>query len=249
MTTPQKHPLVPVVYTMGKVASSSTSIAILAAGLPCHDIHTLNRKKVLEMAKDWLDRGQYPPPHICLSMAHRDRLLVKRKKCLYISLVRDPIARNLSAFFQNLHHMPDEIKNETDPNKMFEHFSNNYGHSLPLTWFDREFKAELGIDVFARPFDKESKFVHRKAANTILFRVDCPDDVKSHVLSKALSCEINVGRLNDGANKDYNTMYNEMKKLVTFPTKFLDRMYNSKFVQHFWTPDEIEKMKSNWITK
>lgn len=249
MTEPEISPLVPVVYTMGKVASSSASTAIQMAGLPCHDIHTLNREKILETAKQWLERGEFPPPHICLSMTHRDQLFVKRTKCLYISLVRDPIARNLSAFFQNLHLMADEIRTEKDPKKMFEYFSNGYGHSLPLTWFDREFKAELGIDIFAQPFNQENKFVFKKAAKTILFRVDCPDDVKSRVLSKALGSDIKVGRVNDGANKDYNTIYNEMKNLVTFPAEFLNFMYDSKFVQYFWTPDEIEKMKTNWITK
>lgn len=245
----QNPPPVPVVYTMGKVASTSTSMAIKAAGLECHDIHTLNHKELLGMARKWLERGEYPPPHICVSMTHRQPLLIKRQKCFYISLVRDPVARNLSAFFQNLHLKEGTIKNEKNPEKMFEYFSENYRHSLPLTWFDREFKAELGIDIFAHSFDQKARHIHLVATNTILLRVDCPDSVKSRVLSKALGREITVGHLNDGTAKDYKNMYNKMKKLVTFPPAFLDKMYDSKFVHHFWAPDEIVKLKENWVTK
>ncbi len=247
--TNKTPPLVPVVYTMGKVASSSTSRAILAAGLNCLDIHNMNHEKILAVAQGWINKGQFPPPNICVSMAHRERLLVKNNKCLYISLVRDPIARNLSGFFQNLHHMDDVIKNESDPEKLTQHFIDSYQHDLPLNWFDREYKAQLGIDVFSWPFDRKNRYTHNAATNTILFRIDCPDEVKSQVLTDTLGREITVGRLNVGANKDYSALYEKIKNRVSFPTAFLDKMYNSKFVRHFWLPNEIEAMKNNWIAK
>lgn len=248
-TMSKSPPLVPVVYTMGKVDSSSTSKAIQAAGLNCLDIHNMNHEKILGVAQDWINKGKFPPPNICVSMAHRERLLVKKNKCLYVSLVRDPIARNLSAFFQNLHQMDDEIRDETDPDKLAAYFIKAYQHNLPLQWFDREYKTELGIDVFSWPFERAQKYTWNKSANTILFRIDCPDEVKSQVLSDALGRQITVGRLNVGANKGYNTIYGKIKDLVSFPADFLDRMYDSKFVRHFWLPDEIDEMKNNWIGK
>ncbi len=247
--TSKTPPLVPVVYTMGKVASSSTSKAILAAGLNCFDIHNMNHEKILGTAQSWIKKGKFPPPNICVSMAHRDRLLIKKNRCLYISLVRDPIARNLSAFFQNLHQMDDEVKNETDPDRLAAVFIETYQHDLPLQWFDREYKTELGIDVYSWPFDRGKKYTQNESANTTLFRIDCADAVKSQVLSNALGRQITVGRLNVGSNKGYSTMYEKIKNLVSFPTGFLDQMYDSKFVRHFWLPNEIEDMKNNWISK
>lgn len=238
--------LAPVVYTMGKVASSSVSDAIIAAGLPCYDIHSLNPEYLQRTARSWLERGEYPPPHICVSMAHRDRLLVKRKKCLYISLVRDPIARNLSAFFQNLHLEPMHIRTEENPQKLFDHFVNNYGHSVPMTWFEREFETQLSIDIFSKPFDREKKFVRLPGKHVVLFRVDCPDDVKGRVLTQELGRKITIRRQNDSANKDYFEKYGAIKDFAKFPESFLSRIYDSKFAQHFWTYDERQAFKAKW---
>ncbi|SMY09213.1 putative capsular polysaccharide synthesis family protein [Flavimaricola marinus] len=243
----EKH-LVPVVYTMGKVASSSTSTAILKAGLPCHDIHTLEPDSLRETAQSWLARNEFPPPHICVSMAHRDRLLIKRQRCLYITLVRDPLARNLSAFFQNLDQQNVEIREEQDVMRMFENFQKTYAHSTPLSWFDREFKGQLGIDVFSRPFDIERRAIHLKSANTIIFRVDCPDFQKSQILSRILGRKIDIQRANDSENKEYNDLYKRVKQVSVFNHDFVYKMYASKFARHFWTDAERNEMARRWMT-
>lgn len=244
---PDKANLTPVVYTMGKVASSSVSTAIIAAGLPCHDIHSLDAEYLKKSAKEYLDRGQYPPPHICVSMAHRDRLMVKPKRCLYISLVRDPIARNLSAFFQNLHEQKAEIRDETDARRMFAKFQETYFHSVPLSWLDREFGKQVGIDVYADSFDHAARYCHIKRSNTVIFRTDCPDETKSAVLSKALGQRIEVKRENDSNNKEYNEIYSNVKLAATFSAGFVDKMYSSKYARHFWSAAEREVMAAKWL--
>jgi len=237
-------PLTPVVYTMGKVASSSVSTAILAAGLACHDIHTLNPGVLRQTAQDWLARGEFPPPHVCVSMAHRDRVFVKPQRCLYISLVREPIGRNLSAFFQNLH--LNEFRDEAEAQALFRRFLDTYPHLQPLTWFDREFGAQLGIDIFDRPFDRQAGYVHLRGRNTVIFRIDCPDEVKSRVLSDILGRRIDVGRENDGSDKDYRERYEAVKSLAVFPRGFTDMMYDSKFARHFWSEDERAAFRARW---
>lgn len=241
-----KH-LTPVVYTMGKVASSSVSRAVLDAGLPCHDIHSLVPEYLRRTAIQWLEKGAYPPPHICTSMAHRDRLLIKRRSCVYISLVRDPISRNLSAFFQNLHLQNDELKNEINPLRLFEKFVKDYHHSIPLTWFDREFEGQIGIDVYETPFDHENRYVYIKSKNTVLFRTDCPDETKSAVLSRVLGREIIIRRQNDGAKKNYAERYHLVKKCAWFSEEFVDKIYESRFAKHFWGESELKNMKAAWI--
>lgn len=238
--------LTPIVYTMGKVASSSISTSIRHAGVTVHDIHTLEPDLLKKMTFKFLERGEFPPPHVCVSMAHRDRLIVKRKRCFYISLVRDPIARNLSAFFQNLHLKSENIRDEPNGSVLFKNFVSTYNHDIPLTWFDREFRDQLGIDIFQRPFDKQKLYSYYPSINTALFRVDCPDDVKSRVLTRILGTKIDVGRANDGSNKDYNERYSSVKGQAVFPRVFTERIYNSTFAKHFWTDDELKRLKSKW---
>lgn len=244
--TSQRSTLVPVVYTMGKVASSSISSAIQAAGMPCHDIHTLNPVVLRRTTRDWLERESFPPPHICVSMAFRDRLLVKRQRCLYISLVRDPLARNLSAYFQNLHLADAEIRDETRARELFTHFLATYPHDHPLTWFDREYGDQLGIDVYETPFDPATGFLHVPRHNLVLFRVDCPDAIKSRVLSRLLHRRIEVGRENDGGAKSYRERYDAVKSLAVFPASFTERVYGSQFARHFWTEAELTAFRARW---
>jgi len=243
----EKTQLVPVVYTMGKVASTSTSTAILNAGLPCYDIHSLEPKYLRKTAQSWLARNEFPPPHICVSMAHRDRLLLKRQRCLYISLVRDPLARNLSAFFQNLHHQKVEIRDEKDAQRMFDTFAETYAHTIPLTWFDREFGGQLGIDVYKRPLDHDRKLIHFTGMNAVIFRIDCPDEVKGSVLTQILGRKISLARDNDSKNKEYHEVYKNVQAIAHFEPDFVDRIYSSKFARHFWTDEERLKMARRWI--
>jgi hypothetical protein len=237
--------LTPVVYTMGKVASSSISAAILRAGLPCHDIHTLNPEGLRQTAQDWLERGEFPPPHVCVSMAHRDRLFVKTQRCLYITLVRDPIARNLSAFFQNLA-LDVDFRDEAKALPLFRRFMETYTHNQPVSWFNREFRDQLGIDVFERPFDPATGHVHIRGKNTVIFRVDCDDAVKGAVLSDLLGCRIEIGRENDGDTKEYRERYEAVKSLAVFPKEFTDRIYDSRFARHFWTDAERDRFRARW---
>ena len=238
---------IPVVYTMGKVASSSVAAAIEGAGLLCHDIHTLNSDYIKGVAKKYLDHGEFPPRHICVSMAWRERDILNIRKCLYISLVRDPIARNLSAFFEN-HKAFLEGCNFSDlpsARKVLDNFINSYPHQLPSRWFDREYRTYLGIDVYKSDFDKSALFM--ATDGLIIFRVDLDDRKKSEVLSNALGRNLKIGRHNDGSRKVYADLYKAVSKLARFTPDFVDDMYGTPFVQHFWSADELRSLKSFWL--
>lgn len=238
--------LTPVVYSMGKVATSAISGAMQRAGLPVHHIHTLDERKLLASAKRSIDQGDFPAPHICESMSWRGRLFTHPDKCLYISLVRDPIARNLSAFFENIKNFLGPDYAERPPKQILDIFLTKYNHQGPLTWFDREFKAQLGIDVYATPFDKKAKYVRLQGSNTLIFRADCPDDVVARILSESLGQRILVTPENVSATKAYGDTYKQIKAIARFAPKFLDTMYDTDFVRHFWTEEEINTFREQW---
>src|SRR5690242_7639081 len=101
---PPPEPLLraPVVYTMGKVASSSVVDAIKRAGRPVYHIHSLRNDRLRKLAHFRLDRDEFPDPWVCEAMAWKERLFRRTDRCFYITLVREPIGRNVSGFFQNL---------------------------------------------------------------------------------------------------------------------------------------------------
>lgn len=233
----------PVVYTMGKVASSSIAQAIVRAERTVHDIHTLDRAHLVKMAKARLAHGKYPPYHVCVTMAYESEIL-DRSNCIYISLVREPIARNLSAYFQNLATLGGSIGPDRTPESVVAAFLKRYPHGFPAHWFDREFKRFLGINVYDEPFDK----VHGSVLTdqVLIMRTDLEDAEKGRLLSAALGTEISVPRRNMAENKGYASAYQAVLEAAKFPAPFVNSIYSTPFARHFWTDDELRKFRDRW---
>jgi hypothetical protein len=51
---------------------------------------------------------------------------------------------------------------------------------------------------------------------------------------------------NISQNKEYADAYSEFKHKIDLPTEYIDRMYNSQFVRHFYKDDEIAAMRRRW---
>jgi len=238
----------PIVYTMGKVASSAISRAIRSTGQVVHDIHTLNDEHLRREAMKALEAGRFPNPHICVSMAWKEREIVTPQRAVYISLVRDPIGRNISAYFQNRSEEFAEASTHPDgAERLVQGFLDGYNHQFPINWFDREFKRYLGLDVFNFRFRKDVRYQLSHHERIVIFRVDATDEIKSRVLSRVLGYKVSVDRVNDSANKSHREMYDAVKRLARFRSDVLDPIYDSPFARHFWTPDEIEDMRSRWL--
>lgn len=239
-------PRVPVVYTMGKVGSSTISNSILSSGLGCHDIHTLDPKALIAKLQNSAENEVFPEPHYCVSMAWRERLFTKPARCFYISAVRDPVERNLSAFFQNLSVFGYDPGEGLGARELFAKFMTNYSHNQPITWFDREWKRHLGIDVYSLPFSKKERFFSSKGV--CIFRLDCSIEKIGEILSSELNHEIRVERANAAADKDYAELYKPVKEIAAFTPEYLDSMYDTEFARHFWTEDELALFRQKWLS-
>lgn len=242
---PPAPPPLAVVYTMGKVGSSSVSAGLRAAGLACHHIHSLRHDTLLRQTRTALAQNRFPPRHTCLSMAWREQIL-DRERCRYISLVRDPMARTLSAFFENLFRRTDGLTAASPPEALFEAYCAEAHHEHWLDWFGFEFRDQLGIDVFARPFDRAARMVELPESHTVIFRIDCPETRIAEVLSRTFGRPVAPIPTNIGSQKDYAAAYAAVRQMARFPRDLTDRIYDSAFVRHFWTEAEREEMRARW---
>jgi len=247
-----------VVYQMGKVGSKSVEESLRAHNLPvpiCHS-HLLND----------LDRVE---KHIRLSRANPGQTLVEvnhgrhlRKtllgtsyiQCQVISLVRDPVARNISAFFENISEfIPDcygkVAAGELEMEAIVSTFLDRYDHDTPLRWFDFQMKPVFGIDVFASEFPKERGYAvyHGPNATLLLIKLEQLDRCASAAVWDFLGIEQFLLRTANAAEgKDYKRIYRSFIDTITLPPEYLDRMYDSKLVQHFYTGDEIRGFRERW---
>lgn len=255
-----------VIYQMGKVGSSTVKHSLDKLGLPMnlYHVHALTKERI-----DWLENQfQYASSikekpvihdHVIESIFLRE--LIDQNKHLnwkIITLIRDPIARNISTFFQSLDiffpewekdHNNKQNRLEDYVEEMIELFLQESNHELPLIWFDSFLKPVFDIDVYAKKFPAEQGYDYysRKNVELVLIRLEDINDCAETAINEFLSIDsFTLEKANISSEKDYSEAYSKFKKLIKLPNEYINEMYSSRFTQHFYTQGEIDKMKARW---
>lgn len=170
-----------------------------------------------------------------------------------ISLAREPIARNVSDFFETYEwYFGTSIteRNETVP-ELQETFLSEHRHSVPLVWFDERLRPVTGIDVYASTFPPRGyQEYHRENIHLLVMRTDLENKTKSEVVKKFLPDRAegvpSVERKNSANDKPYQELYGEFKAQFIPPKWYLEYMYNSRYARHFFTEDELTFFRKRW---
>ncbi|MCF6295140.1 MAG: putative capsular polysaccharide synthesis family protein [Flavobacteriaceae bacterium] len=240
------------VYQMGKVASSSIYYSLKEKKKVVYHVHRLNEKHIRELHKVQLENtGLIESKAVDERGIRLYNIFIKNNKrpVYIISLARNPIERNMSAFFQNKEYYTKQ-HSYFDTDKLTNLFYNKYDHDTPLMWFDREFKHCLNIDIYDSPFPKEKKYKILKSENLniLLMRVDLEDSIKENIISDFLGIKnFKLKNKNVGTLKSYNEEYKEFKRIIKLNESYINRMLNSKYANYFYTNEEINEIKKKWL--
>jgi len=236
-----------VLYTMGKVGSTALEEALRAAGLTTYKVHSLRPASLVHQVKGFVDRGQLPPPHMSIAMAYRDQFLRDRDLYRFLTGVRDPLARTLSAFFQTLQYRSDGLGPDSDPAQLFETYLAETNQIYGLGgWFDHEFRDQLGIEILDQPFDPARRIGPLPDGRGLVFRADCADDVLQSEIGEMFGRPVAIGHRNVGSKKGYAQAYGAVLAQARFPADLIERVYSSRFVRHFWSEDEAAALAAGW---
>ncbi|MEL6458185.1 MAG: putative capsular polysaccharide synthesis family protein [Cyanobacteria bacterium J06621_15] len=187
-----------------------------------------------------------------------------------ITCVRDPIARNISDIFQILKvnqkfrenglAFPSTfssshkfLKQGMNIKQIQDLFWNDYPyHDLPLFWLDENIKRNLGIDIFSREFPKDKGYLKISQDNIdlLIMKLELSDSLKEEQIAKFIENDnFKLIRTNITSQDkfSYSHLYNEFKKKIDIPLDYLEKMYSSKYVNHFYTDNEIELMRNYWL--
>lgn len=161
-----------------------------------------------------------------------------------ITLVRDPINRNISTFFQDYErYNGEQFEGSQLTHKTLKaNFLNNLKHEQPLIWMDR-LKDQFGIDVYSKRFIGKDHLLFGNEQNVelILFRHDLDNERKAALLREFLGLKkLEVRNFNTSIRRVYGAAYRNFKKELKLPQAYLDRMKNSRYYQHFYAAEEIE---------
>ena len=242
-----------VVYTMAKVASTSIYHSLKnQTDYPAFHVHSLNESVIKASEKQAMDSGILPSSRQVggLIYAHK---IKQNKPLIIISSVREPIARNISAFFDAFSYhvgMEADKWNGEAEELMQSYFLDKLDHNYPLNWFDNEFKRMTLVDVYESPFDSNKKYIvlNKDNLKILIFRVDLSDADKEELIKKELDLDtFSLMSLNIGSEKKYANLYTNFKKDVKLPQSYVDSMLNSKYARHFYSDQELQNISSKYI--
>ena len=214
-----------IIYQYGKVGSSTIEGAL----------KPIINDKLFDTQKERIDLAYGIHTH-----RHdvAEYFLDNYKNLLIINIVRFPIERNLSAFWQNYKkNIPDfQNKSIEEINTIFK---NKYTFN-PQDWMMTLFDIlEINLDSFK--FNFENKFTEmKKNGNTYLFiRFEDLEFVINNVLP---NYGINISEnKNISSEKIYSEKYNKHKLFYTIDEDYENELKNNIIINKFYRKDEIEK--------
>jgi len=240
-----------VVYQMAKVGSLSVVKSIIEYGLsPVYHVHRMapdNIQKTRQQQASKIKKKVLPGNEV-IGEALYGSVIRGGKKAKFITLVREPIGRNVSAFFHNLSQftvgsdMPtiDELRSI---------FLTDYPHRVPLDWFDVEIKETLKIDVYDHAFPQERGYMTLRNGKfeLLILKSEIEDAVKEREIATFLNLPgFRLQRSNIGINKSYGDIYREFVQKIQLPVSYIETMCSAKYTKHFYNNEEIERIRACW---
>lgn len=247
------------VYTMGKVGSSTVCSSLHAASLPNPVLHLHFLSADLPRHRQThQDAGIWPlPDHLYLGDAIRRQLLKNRNfPVKIISLVRDPVAFLISGLFEVPQFAEESVFNDTgtvDPHKAAAYLNRKLADpdafGYVFNWFDKELKAVFGIDVFATPFPVESGYaVYRQgSAEALVLRLEDLSAQGPQAIADFLGLDepLILKHENVRADLTEKTAYQQVQEGVLLDPEMCRKIYATDFVKHFYS----EAMIRTFIAK
>lgn len=231
------------VYIPGKTGSETVRNTLLQEGLDVIHIHRMcffnnadTEMAVLEEASAFF------------------RKHIRAEGCKIITLVRDPVARELSTFMQSFNSEIYVMRHNFDSGCSLatyaaEFMVRNLDDNYEFAWFDRELKEVTGIDIYQYPFDKEKGYAWIKEGNIEILVMTLEKlNENVEVLGEFVGRPgIKLQNANVGDGKHYKYIYEGLKKDIKLPARVMESQYkNNSQLDHFYSEEEKERFLQKW---
>lgn len=240
---------------MGKVGSRSVSDSLKYYGLnPVIYIHRMNPDNIKKVREEHLKNKLKPKDERIGLWLYKNVCKKQGQKAKIITLVREPVSRNISAFFQNFERFVGSKYEESNfkINDLINLFLSGYRHDVSLSWFQVEMNQTLGLDIYKYAFSKEKGYLKIEKENfeILILKLEISDITKQIALSNFLNLsDFQLTRENVGNEKNYATTYKDFKSKIRLPSSYMEKMLYSNYTRHFYSQNEIDKFWSSWCEK
>jgi hypothetical protein len=156
----------------------------------------------------------------------------------------------MSEYIPNYHER--KAAGELPVDELMETFLEKYEHDIPLSWFDLQLRPVFGIDVYASSFPKEQGYAiyHARDASVLLLKLESLEKCAGEAVKNFLGVDnFVVTNTNVGEGKEYKDLYRDFIDSIRLPLSYLDRLYDSEAVRHFYSDTELERFRARWSKK
>jgi len=238
------------VYQMGKVGSTSIHRSLIAHGVRSIHLHRLRPDKLFRTQERRFS-GLVNYVRRFFTMRYCRRLVRRHPQVKVITLVREPIARQASAFFQNFRwHVRDGRQvQDIAVEELVEVFLSKPYFQHPVRWFEEEMEPMLGIDVYEYAFPKEQGHLVIQKGNleVLILKLELADEDKEGAIAEFLNLPgFCIARTNVSEEKPYAIQYEAFRQALRLSREYVDGMCADRYTQHFYTDDEIAQMRARW---
>lgn len=246
------------VYQNEMVGASAVSESLWKAGVENAHIHRIFYKDDI-VRKLIFGDGQENPAESTNAFRFSDTEYVRRIKAemknkKIITLVREPIAVDLSTVFQWI---------ATGEARRYLAKRFRQGKTLPqitvelmvkiqnrlFDWFDEELRELCGIHVLAFPFDKEKGYttLSENGVEVLLIKTEKLSGLTEVIRDFTDNRQIILSDGNAGNEKEYAHIYKAVKERITLPKEYVEHYYNhNPYMDHFYSKKEQEHFLHQW---
>ena len=252
----KKPPII--IITPGKVGSSSV-YETLKQNTDHHvfHIHQLSKQGIKTAIEHHVMSDRKSKPlHLIVSKLLRKKLSSYNGPVKIITIVREPISREISAFFQNteMHRKTIEDGNLEIDNDQAKHLLTSKLKSdicqELLDWFESEIKGNFEIDVFSKKIDASKKYSIYKHQNThlLLLKMEDLNRAFPEAVQDFLDLEspMSLIQANIGSNKHYAASYKTLKEDIILEKATIETIVTSTYFKHFYD-DMTKEVTKQWV--
>lgn len=250
------------IYQHGKVASTTLANSIENQGIKTIKQHSFYNNITKDIFVNYKSSKFYNKSKDSLISTIKRRiilyLLKMNSNVKIISLVREPISRNISFYFQEFQIPLMDIAKSTNHtvsknfniDKLIDDFYLNFNHQHGIKWFDNEFKKSFGVDVFNHEFNSKKGYsiINQNDLDIMIIKLEKIKDLKEQIKKFVGLKKFKLIKENLASKKWYSEVYKEFKSKIEINEEYIDLLYNSRYMKHFYTKKEIKDFKDDYLS-
>ncbi len=159
----------------------------------------------------------------------------------------------MSNIFQNpIDFIGDKKLTDYNAEELIDIYKSKENHNYTLNWFDNEFFKYTNVDIFSLPFNTAKDYAIYKLPqfDLLIIKMEKLNKAGCQALNEFVNMDIDTLTIeNTSEQRVSNEIASEFKKYYKEEKIELNRVYNSKLVKHFYSPNELNKFKNKWLKK